>query len=33
MDSMKPATDDFPSALSGLNRLLNNGFKSLRCKP
>jgi hypothetical protein len=33
MDSMKPATADFPSAFSGLNRLLNRGFKALRVKP
>jgi hypothetical protein len=30
---MKPATADFQSALSGLNRLLNSGFKALRCQP
>jgi hypothetical protein len=33
MNSMKPATADFPSALSGLNRLLNSGFDALRCQP
>jgi hypothetical protein len=32
MDSMKPATADFPSAYSGLNPLLNSGFKALRCQ-
>jgi hypothetical protein len=33
MDSMKPATADFASALSGLNRLLNSNFKALQCEP
>tara|TARA_B100001142_G_scaffold6100_1_gene6207 strand:+ start:289 stop:390 length:102 start_codon:yes stop_codon:yes gene_type:complete len=33
MDSMKPATADFSSAVIGLNHLLNSGFKALRCQP
>jgi hypothetical protein len=33
MDSMKPATADFLIAYSGLNRLLNSGFKALHCQP
>jgi hypothetical protein len=30
MDSMTPASADFLTAYSGLNRLLNSGFKALR---